>query len=250
MARTTLRRRLTWQLAEVIANRAETARARRLVLDVPDWGGHAPGQHVDVRLTAEDGYRAQRSYSIASPGEGERVDLVVERLDDGEVSPYLTDVLRAGDQLELRGPIGGYFVWTPDRGGPLQLIAGGSGVVPFLAMLGEHAASDGNVPVRLLYSARALDDVIARAELEGHAARGVAVTYTLTRVVPPGWSGPTRRVDRDLLERHAWPAAQRPLVFVCGPTLFVEAAANALVDLGHEPPRVKTERFGATGEPP
>jgi ferredoxin-NADP reductase len=249
MAGTTLRRRLTWQLAEVTASRPETARAQRLVLDVPGWRAHVPGQHVDVRLTAEDGYRAQRSYSIASAPRGERVELVVERLDDGEVSPYLTDVLRAGDQLELRGPIGGYFVWTPDRGGPLQLIAGGSGVVPFLAMLDEHAATDGSVPVRLLYSARTLEDVIARAELAAHAARGAEITYTLTRSAPEGWTGSTRRVDRDLLARHVWVAAQRPLVFVCGPTPFVEHVATGLVELGHEPQRVKTERFGATGEP-
>lgn len=250
MARTTLRRRLNWQLADVVANRREAARTHRLVLDVPGWRGHLPGQHVDVRLTAEDGYSAQRSYSIASAAQDGRVELVVERLDDGEVSPYLADVLRAGDQLELRGPIGGYFVWTADLGGPLQLIAGGSGVVPFLAMLGHHAATDSSVPLRLLYSARTLADVIARGELNGHAQRGVDVTYTLTRSAPPGWTGPSRRLDRDLLEQHTWLPPHRPLVFVCGPTPFVEVAATALVDLGHDPQRIKTERFGATGGPP
>ncbi len=228
--------------------RRETPRACRLSLRPPDWHGHRPGQHVDVRLTAPDGYTAQRSYSIASPPEASGIDLVVERLDDGEVSPYLTDELRDGDLLELRGPIGGFFVWPADPDGPVQLIAGGSGVVPFLAMLGHHRASASTVPVRLLYSARTDDDIIGRAELEdpGGAAE---VSVTLTRDAPDGWTGPTGRVDAGLLAERTVTAAQRPQVLVCGPTGFVESVARGLVELGHDPGRIKTERFGATGGP-
>jgi ferredoxin-NADP reductase len=235
----------------------ETATARTLVLDVPGWRGHRAGQHVDVRLTAEDGYQAQRSYSIASPPEqpagAPRLTLTVERLPDGEVSPYLVDELRPGDQLELRGPIGGYFVWEAALGGPLLLVAGGSGVVPLMAMLRHRAATGSTAPACLLYSSRSDEEIIYRAELErlatgGSAARGaLRVVHTLTRTQPPGWAGYSRRVDRDMLAEVAWPPAERPHVFVCGPTGLVEAAAAALVDLGHEPARVKTERFGPTG---
>ena len=245
MARAAVRGRLSWQIATVGAVVDETARVRTLVLDVPDWAGHRAGQHLDVRLTAEDGYRAERSYSIAS-APGEPVAITVEQLDDGEVSPYLTEELRAGDELELRGPVGGYFVWEPRHGGPLLLVAGGSGIVPLRAILREHRSSGSDVPVRLLYSSRSLADVIYRAELDASAA-GVEVTQTLTRAQPDGWTGYARRVDAALLGEVAWPARENPLAFVCGPTSFVETVAGALVELGYPPARVKTERFGATG---
>ena len=222
----------------------ETPRVRSIVLDAPDWPGHRAGQHVDVRLTAEDGYQAQRSYSIASAPEDEHLVLTVERLDDGEVSPYLVDELRPGDELELRGPVGGYFVWDASAGGPLLLVAGGSGVVPFRSMLRHRVAADGDVPTRLLYSARSLVEVIYREELERLEAD---VRFTLTREQPEGWTGYRRRIDADLLAEVAWPPEERPLVFVCGPTAFVEVAASALVALGHDPGRIRTERFGATG---
>ncbi|HEY2175434.1 MAG TPA: ferredoxin reductase [Mycobacteriales bacterium] len=251
MAGTAVRRRLSWQRAEVLELRHETPRASRLTLRPPDWTGHRAGQHVDVRLTAPDGYTAQRSYSLASPPEREAVDLVVERLDDGEVSPYLTEELRPGDLLELRGPIGGYFVWPAAPDGPVQLIAGGSGVVPFLAMLGHHRASRSSVPVRLLYSARTVDDIIGRAELgePGSDATDAEVTVTLTRGAPDGWTGPTGRVDSALLAERTFAPDRRPQVLVCGPTTFVETVARGLIDLGHDPGRVKTERFGASGGP-
>jgi ferredoxin-NADP reductase len=217
------------------------------VLELPDWRGHRAGQHVDVRLTAEDGYQAERSYSIASAPEGEHLMLTVERLEDGEVSPYLTEVLRPGDELELRGPIGGYFAWEPSQGGPLLMIAGGSGVVPFRAMLLDWAASERVVPARLLYSSRTLDDVIYRKEFEHLAEDGADVQLTLTRQWPADWRGHRGRVDRNLLAEFAWPPRQRPLVYACGPTAFVEAVAAALVEAGHEPGRIKTERFGPTG---
>ena len=203
---------------------------------------------MDVRLTAEDGYQAQRSYSIASAPEDEHLALTVERLEDGEVSPYLVGELRPGDELELRGPVGGYFVWEVSLGGPLLLIAGGSGIVPLRAMLRHHRAVRSDVPVRLLYSARSLEDVIYRDELTRLAASdAVDVHLTLTRGQPEGWQGYARRVDRELLEEVAWPPSARPLVYVCGPTAFVETVADALVELGHEPGMIKTERFGATG---
>jgi ferredoxin-NADP reductase len=228
----------------VVELRDETPRVRSIVLDPPEWQGHRAGQHVDVRLTAEDGYQAQRSYSIASAPEDEHLVLTVERLDDGEVSPYLVGELRPGDELELRGPVGGYFVWeASSEGGPLLLVAGGSGVVPFRSMLRHRAAAGSDVPARLLYSSRSLDEVIYRDELEGLAD----VRLTLTRERPAGWTGFARRIDVELLAEVAWPPEERPLVFVCGPTTFVEVAANALVALGHEPGRIRTERFGATG---
>lgn len=219
---------------------------RRVALAVPDWPGHVPGQHVDVRLTAEDGYSAQRSYSIASAPEADTVDLVVQRVGDGEVSPYLTEVLGVGDRVELRGPIGGHFVW-PEGEGPVQLVAAGSGVAPFLAMLDHHAAFGSTRPLRLLYSARTIDDVIGRDRLADADARGVGVTVALTRAQPPGWDGVAGRVDREVLAASAFPPSDRPAVLVCGPTTFVEAVADALVDLGHAPERVKTERFGGLG---
>jgi ferredoxin-NADP reductase len=244
MARTAIRRRLTWRLATVVANAAEARAVHRLSLQIDGWAGHLPGQHVDVRLTAPDEYQAQRSYSIASAPESPTVDLVVQRLEDGEVSPYLTDGLRTGDQLELRGPIGGYFVWHAELDSPLQLVAGGSGVAPFLAMLDHHAAAGSNVPVRLLYSARSLDDVIGRARLERHAERGVGVTITLTREQPPGWTGLSGRLTPEIIRRHAWPVDQRPSMFVCGATTFVEAVADTLVEAGHPAVAIRLERFG------
>jgi len=245
MAGTAVRGRLTWQIATVSAITRETARAVTITLEVPGWPGHQAGQHLDVRLTAEDGYRAERSYSIAS-APGEPVVITVERLDDGEVSPYLTDELRVGDELELRGPIGGYFVWAPEDGGPLLLAAGGSGVVPLRSILRYRQRSGATTATRLLYSARSLADVIYRDELS-RSGGGVEVIYTLTRVRPPGWRGHAGRADAALLADVAWPAGQDPLAFVCGPTSFVETVAGALTGLGYPAGRVKTERFGATG---
>jgi ferredoxin-NADP reductase len=241
MERAALRRRLTWQLARVVELVSENARTKSIVLDAPDWPGHLAGQHVDVRLTAEDGYQAERSYSIASAPEDDHLILTVERLDDGEVSPYLTETLQPGDDLELRGPIGGYFVWRASLGGPLLLVGGGSGVVPLRAMLRHHRASGSGVPARLLYSARTLDDVIYREELDGFDT-----AITLTRAQPERWMGHSGRVGRELLADVAWPPAERPLVYVCGPTGFVEAVADALLALGHDPTRIRTERFGPT----
>jgi ferredoxin-NADP reductase len=245
--RAALRRRLTWQLATVVELVTETARTRSVVLDPPDWPGHRAGQHVDVRLTADDGYQAQRSYSIATAPEDAHLVLTVERLDDGEVSPYLVDELRPGDSLELRGPIGGYFLWEESLGGPLLLVAGGSGVVPLRAMLRHHRAVESRVPVRLLYSARTLDELIYRDELMRAASDDeIDVRFTLTREQPAGWDGYARRIDRELLADVAWPVEARPLVYVCGPTGFVETAADVLVSLGHDAGRIRTERFGPT----
>ena len=237
-----------WQVAEVVDAVDETPRVRTLVLSAPDWPGHRAGQHLDVRLTAPDGYQAQRSYSIASPP-GEPPAITVERLEDGEVSPYLVEELRPGDRLEIRGPIGGWFVWEPALGGPLLLVGGGSGIVPLMAMARLREAAGSEVPARLLLSSRSLEDVIYRDELaalaEGPA--GLEVVHTLTRSQPEGWSGHARRVDERLLREVAWPAESGAQAFVCGPTSFVESVASGLVVLGYPPERVKTERFGATG---
>ena len=246
MAGTALRRRLSWQRAEVLAVQRETQRAYRLSLRPPDWPGHLPGQHVDVRLTAEDGYTAQRSYSIASAPEASYVELIVDKLPDGEVSPYLTEELRPGDELEIRGPFGGWFVWHVGLGGPVQLIAGGSGVVPFLSMLDHHRAAGSDVPVRLCYSARSLPEVFRRERLT-ESDRNVRVDLALTRKTPPGWTGETGRVDAAILRRLAFPPEAEPQVFVCGPTGFVDAVASAMIELGHPSEKIKTERFGATG---
>jgi ferredoxin-NADP reductase len=221
---------------------------RSIVLDCPLWPGHLAGQHVDVRLTAEDGYQAQRSYSIASAPEDEQLVLTVERLEDGEVSPYLAEELRPGDQLELRGPIGGYFVWEADLGGPLLLLAGGSGIVPLRCILRHRAAIQSAVAARLLYSSRRISEVIYRDELAALAADdAVDVRFTLTREQPDGWDGYARRIDRELLAELAWPAGDQPLTYICGPTAFVETAADTLVGLGQDAARIKTERFGPTG---
>jgi ferredoxin-NADP reductase len=239
--------RLIWRVAEVVDVLTETPRVKTIAFDVPGWPGHRPGQHVDVRLTAEDGYQAQRSYSIGSAPDGTRIELTVERLDDGEVSPYLTDELRPGDRIELRGPVGGYFVWEPVQGGPLLLVAGGSGVVPLMAMIRARDAAASDADTRLLLSSRAWDDVIYRDELEGLGGGGLTVIHTLTRAQPPGWEGYARRVDVDMLAEVGPSPGERPHAYICGPTPFVEAAAQALVQLGHEPQMVKTERFGPTG---
>jgi ferredoxin-NADP reductase len=249
MARAAVRGRLSWLVSEVVDRIDETAQVRSLVLDCPGWPGHQPGQHVDIRLTADDGYQAERSYSIATPADGTRITITVERLEDGEVSPYLVDELKIGDRLELRGPIGGWFVWRPELGGPLLLAAGGSGLAPLMAMIRARIRSGSEVPVRLLVSARTAEDVIYAAEFEAIARdqHGVEVIQTLTRAQPPGWTGYRRRVDRSMLAEIAWPAAERPRCYVCGPTGFVESVASALVDLGHDPANIKTERFGPTG---
>jgi ferredoxin-NADP reductase len=227
----------------------ETPRCRTILLDAPSWAGHRAGQHVDVRLTAEDGYQAQRSYSVASGPEDPILALTVERLEDGEVSPYLVEELRPGDELELRGPIGGYFVWEPRLGGPLALIGGGSGVVPLMSMLRARQSAPAAVPTRLLYSVRSPDEVIYRRELDALDAAdpSLQVSYTFTRQAPPGWAGYARRVDASMLGEVVRPAGERPLVYVCGPTGFVEAVARVLVEMGHAAQRVRTERFGPTG---
>jgi ferredoxin-NADP reductase len=243
LAGTALLGRLSWLVAEVTDSVTETPRVRTLVLDVAEWRGHRAGQHVDVRLTAEDGYQAERSYSLAS-APGDPPALTVERLDDGEVSPYLVDEVVAGDRFELRGPIGGYFVWDPDVDTePLFLVAGGSGVVPLMAMLRHRAAAGSAVPARLLYSSRTAADIIYHDELD---TLGAEVVHTLTREQPSGWAGYTRRVDAELLRDVQFPPEQEPRIFVCGPTRFVEAVADALVGLGHRPGRIRTERFGGT----
>jgi ferredoxin-NADP reductase len=244
-----LRAPLSWQLCEVTELVEETPTVKTIALQAPEWPGHLAGQHVDVRLTAEDGYQAERSYSIASAPEEGRLALTVERLDDGEVSPYLAEVLVVGDQLELRGPIGGYFVWETDEGGPVLLVGGGSGIVPLMAMARHRFAAGSDAPMRLLYSAKREDDLIYRAELNELAARsdGFETYFTLTREQPAGWQGYGRRVDGEMLAEVGWDPEADPHAFVCGPTGFVEAVASALVESGHPPQRVKTERFGPTG---
>jgi ferredoxin-NADP reductase len=224
----------------------ETAGAKTIRLEPPDWPGHRAGQHVDVRLTAPDGYQAQRSYSIASGPEDPNLELTIEQLDDGEVSPYLAGELHAGDELELRGPIGGYFVWEKTLGGPLMLIAGGSGVVPLRAMLRHWSAIDSDVPARLLYSSRSLDDVIYRDELT-HLSGDVEVRLALSRSWPDDWTGHRGRIDEQLLKQVVWSPDERPLVYICGPSGFVETGARMLLAAGHDPSRIRTERFGPTG---
>ena len=227
----------------------ETARAKSLVLGQPDWpGGYRAGQHVDVRLTAEDGYQAQRSYSIASAPGDDHLVLTVERLEDGEVSPYLVDVLRPGDELELRGPIGGYFVWVQELGGPLVLIAGGSGIVPLRSMLRHWSMTGRGVPARLVYSSRRLSEVIYRKELVGYADDdGVDVRFVLTREWPEDWQGQRGRIDRTLIDEVAGPPEEQSRIYICGPNAFVEAAAGWLSDGGRDLGRIRTERFGPTG---
>ncbi len=241
-------RQAAWQAAKLAERRPETATATTLVFDVAGWPGHRAGQHVDLRLTAEDGYQASRSYSIASPPEDPTVALTVERIEDGEVSPYLVEVMEPGDEVELRGPVGGWFVWDGDDR-PLLLVAGGSGVVPLMAMLRHRAELRSTTPTRLLVSARTLDDLIYGRELGELEAvgDGLEISVTLTREAPPGWDGYTRRIDREMLAEVAWDRDDHARAYVCGPTSFVEAAADALVALGHDPAEVRTERFGPTG---
>ena len=242
-------RKLAWRIGEVVETSPDTPRTKSLFLEVPGWEGHRAGQHVDVRLTAEDGYQAQRSYSIASAPEDGRVELLVERLDDGEVSPYLTEELRAGDGLELRGPIGGWFAWETTEGGPLLLVAGGSGIAPLMAMIRHRQAAGSDTPTRLLFSSRSFEEIIFRQELERLASgdKTLQIIHTLTRSRPEGWTGYDRRIDEEMLDEVAFSPEGGPLAFVCGPTPLVETVATALVRLGHEPARVKTERFGPTG---
>ena len=249
MARAAVLGRLNWTLGDVTELIDETPRVRSIVLDVASWPGHRAGQHVDVRLTAEDGYQAQRSYSIASAPEDSHVAITVELLPDGEVSSYLFGELRRGDQFELRGPIGGYFVWEASKGGPVLLVGGGSGIVPLMSMLRHREAAGASVGARLVYSSRSWDDVIYRDELKGLSAgsNGPEVFHTLTRSQPPGWTGYARRVDGAMLSETAWPASSSPSAFICGPTPFVESVASALVLLGYPATSVKTERFGPTG---
>ena len=244
---------LKWQFATVVEIRQETPRVKSLILDVPDWTTHLAGQHVDVRLTAEDGYQAQRSYSIASPPEVTYLMLTVERIEDGEVSPYLVDELLGGDRIELRGPIGGYFVWDArdgkNDGSPVFLVAGGSGIAPLMAMIRHRANSQNKVPTKLLYSSRSYDDIIYRAELDDISANdpSLRVIHTLTRRQPENWMSYGRRIDRAMLAETAWQPAEKPIAFTCGPTALVETVANDLLELGYEPQRIKTERFGPTG---
>jgi ferredoxin-NADP reductase len=241
-------RRLEWQSAEVREIAVETFRVKSLSLHVPRWQGHLPGQHVDIRLTGEDGYQAQRSYSIASPPEDELLTLTVEKVDNGEVSPYLVNELHLGDRFELRGPIGGHFVWTVAERGPLWLIAGGSGIVPLMAMLRHRARRKVSIPALLLYSSRSLEDMIYLAELSAIARgdRDLRVVNTLTRTQPKGWMGYRRRVDRDLLAETGFAPEQIPRIFVCGSSPFVESISARLVEIGHDPLSIKTERFGPT----
>ena len=252
MARAAVLGRLTWQVATVTSARTETATARTLVLEVPDWPGHLPGQHVDVRLTAADGYSTQRSYSIANAAEPGRVELTVQRVADGEVSLYLTELAEPSDQFELRGPIGGYFTWSPAESVPVLLVAGGSGIVPLMAMIRTRSITGNRAPFRLIYSSRGPDDVIYAAELDRLAgsdgsAGGLEVSYVYTRSTPAGWPHPPGRLGGAGLAAAGWPPDREPLVFVCGPTGFVETVAGLLVEQGHAPNRIKTERFGPTG---
>jgi ferredoxin-NADP reductase len=251
VARAAVPGRLNWQVATLATAKVETATAKTLVLDVPGWPGHLAGQHVDVKLTAEDGYSAQRSYSIASAPDGARLELTVQRIADGVVSPYLTEVMEPGDAMELRGPIGYWFVWDPRSLSPVLLVAGGSGVVPLMAMIRAHAAVQSKVPLRLIYSVRTPADAIYADELtERTVASPLEVTYLYTRANPASAAGPVRtragRISADILAEAAWPSAAKPAVFICGPSGFVEAASDLLVAAGHDPAHVKTERFGPT----
>jgi ferredoxin-NADP reductase len=243
VARAAVLGRLTWRVATVAAVRTETATARTLVFSVPGWTGHVAGQHVDVRLTAEDGYTAVRSYSLASTESGERIEITVEQVEDGEVSPYLAEVIDVGDLVEVRGPVGGWFVWRPEQTEPVQLVAGGSGIVPLMAMIRARAAAGRAMPFRLLYSTRQPESVIYRDELV-RPVGGLDITFAYTRRAPDGWRRPVGRIDAGLVAEACWPAEFRPTCYVCGPTGFVESAAELLTHAGHDPDAVRTERFG------
>jgi ferredoxin-NADP reductase len=240
-----------WQLATVAAIRDETPSVRTIAFSLPQWTGHLAGQHVDVRLTSDDGYQAERSYSIASPsGRIALIEITIERISDGEVSPFLTEQLALGDTIELRGPLGGYFTWSPENHAPLMLIAGGSGIVPLMSMLRTRTQAVNRPPARLLYSSRQFEEIIYRSELDSLVAAndGFSFASALTRGAPANWLGETRRVDGEMLAKYTFPAAQAPYNFVCGPTSFVETVADRLVGLGHQESAIKTERFGPTGE--
>jgi ferredoxin-NADP reductase len=239
-------RPLLWQVATIAAIREESVSARSMVLDVPDWPGHLAGQHLDVRLTAEDGYSTERSYSLAS--DPSTVEITIQRVSRGEVSPYLCDVAEVGDQFEIRGPVGGYFTWKPSRSDPVLLVAGGSGVVPLMAMIRTRSGGGSRVPFRLIYSVRDPSSLIYGDELARRVRddQGLDVTYLYTRETPPAWARPAGRIDARVLGEAGWPAEFEPACYVCGPTGFVEAVANLLVAAGHAPARVKTERFGPT----
>ncbi len=251
MARAAVLGRLSWRVGTVVALRDETPTARTIVLDVPGWAGHVAGQHVDLRLTAPDGYSTERSYSIASAPDGDRLELTVVPVPDGEVSAYLTEVLISGDKLELRGPVGGWFVWRPGAADPVFLVAGGSGLVPLMAMIRTRAQAGEESPFRLVYSVRDPASILYQAELRQRARddQGLDVTYAFTRAAPPDCARPAGRIDSGLLAAAGWPPDRQPAVFVCGPTGFVETAANLLIDIGHDPQRIKTERFGTSGGP-
>lgn len=243
--------RLPWLVATVADLRVETPTAKTIVFDVPGWTGHLAGQHVDLRFTAEDGYSAQRSYSIASAaGQGARIEITVQRVTDGEVSPFLLEELRVGDLLELRGPIGGYFTWTPSSDLPLLLVGGGSGVVPLMSMLRSRRTAPRRGQATLLYSSRTYEQILYAGELAAltRSPDAATIVHTLTREIPPGWEGARGRVDRAMLTRHGIDVAASPQVFVCGPTAFVESVADHLLAIGHAEARIRTERFGPTGE--
>ena len=243
--------RRDWQEATAVAFRKETANVTSIAFNVPNWSGHSAGQHVDVRLTAPDGYQAERSYSLASPaGDAKQVELTIERIENGEVSQFLADTLTVGDLIEIRGPIGGYFTWNPGDASPLMLIAGGSGVVPLMSMLRTRYKVGSTAPARLLYSSRTIEDIIYRHELDRLIVNrdGFSLVHALTRGVPDGGQGERRRVDREMLAAHTFRATDGPQIFVCGPTAFVEIVADQLVALGHQESSIKTERFGPTGE--
>ena len=250
MAGTTVLGRLVWYVARVLERHDESSTARTLVLNVPGWPGHDAGQHVDVRLRAPDGYTAVRSYSIANAPQGERVELTVEQITDGEVSPYLAYTISPGDPLELRGPLGGWFVWRPASPEPVQLVAGGSGIVPLMAMIRTRAQAQPRPPFRLLYSVRSPEAVMYAGELQRRALEddGLSVAYAYTRTTPPGWPQPPQRVNAALLANATFSAKERPACYVCGPTPFVEAVAGLLTEAGHDASRIKTERFGPTGQ--
>jgi ferredoxin-NADP reductase len=249
MAGAAVRRRLTWSVARVVDLIEENPTTRSIVFEVPGWEGHAPGQHVDIRLSDGEGYEAQRSYSIATPVDGEKVTITVELVDDGEVSPFLIEELREGDGIELRGPIGGYFVWTPSTSHPLFLVGGGSGVVPLMSIMRTRRQAGSTTPVHYLASARSFDRLLYFDELGDIAVADPAVSlvHTLTRSHPDGWTGPTRRVDREMLSPPRFEAEDEPDIFVCGPTGFVESVSQVLVEIGHDPQKVRTERFGPSG---
>ncbi|MFI7553746.1 ferredoxin reductase [Micromonospora sediminimaris] len=240
---------MSWRAARLVAHRTETPTARTLVLEVPGWPAHLPGQHVDIRLTAPDGYQAARSYSLAAPADGDRIEVSVQRVSDGEVSPFLVDAYREGDPVEVRGPIGGWFVWRPQQTEPVLLVAGGSGVVPLMAMIRGRRAAGSRAPFRLIYSVRTPEDAFYTDELRRRVRddAGLDVAYVYTRQAPEGWRGEPHRLGLADVNTHGWPPELEPLVYVCGPTAFVETVSDLLVGLGHPAQRVRTERFGPTG---